>query len=288
MKQYTKKKSRFILYFLLITLLVVGCSKQSTKTIQESDLTVTFLDVGKADCIIVQTKDGSVIMIDTGYEDTVSVVQNYLMSKDIHKIDELIITHYDKDHVGGAADILNLYEVGTVYLPNYTGTGDEYQNMMSHILDKQMNVVQVAQDITIHHQELTCTIFASDILYDADKKNDNNVSLVISLLYGNDSYLLTGDIEKKGIKNFLDKVDITFDVLKVPHHGSTEGNIKKLLDSVSPKYAIITDGRERLADEDVLAILEESKINTYRLSVDGTITIYSDGKQNYRIDTQHD
>ena len=96
----------------------------------EDIFTITSIDVGKGDCILIQTGDRNdpvTVMIDTGYKETADDVLNYLRKQDINKLDALIITHYHKDHVGGAAAILKGVPVGKVYMPDYEGTKKVYE-----------------------------------------------------------------------------------------------------------------------------------------------------------------
>jgi beta-lactamase superfamily II metal-dependent hydrolase len=270
-------------YIIILALLITGCNSTQTikKTLEEneSNFSVSVLDVGKGDCIILRSESTTVV-IDTGYVDTSSTVINYLNKNNIDTIDYMIITHYDKDHVGGAAKILNEINVAQVYLPAYKGTSKYYESMMSSIKTNNISADIVSSDITFNCDSISYKIYATDIEYN---DNDNDVSLIVSVVNSEDSFLFTGDIEKTGIDSFLKKIEMTYDVIKMPHHGLKESNTDNLIEAAAPKIAIITDSQNEPADKKVLDLLEENGVSTYRSSLKGSYTIFSYVNGNFRI-----
>lgn len=257
-----------------------ACGKKTDDT-----LTVSFIDVGKGDCILAEC-GGSALMIDTGYSGTTEKVLRYLSGKGIDKLDALIITHYDKDHAGGAAGIAEALPAETIYLPDYESGSEHYEKLMDVINEKALHAVRVTSDTAVHLGSAEFTVFASSIAYDSSGKegNDNDVSLVISAKHGRDSFLFTGDIEKAGIKSFLKKNADTYGVLKMPHHGRKESNTDKLIEGTAPEYAVITDSADEPADKKVLSLLEGVK--TFRSSECGDIVIESGGDGKYTVRTE--
>lgn len=113
----------------------------------------------------------------------------------------------------------------------------------------------------------------------------NNYSVVLKLTYGETSYLFTGDIEKKAERDIMDSgADVDADVLKSPHHGSSTSSGKAFIEAVSPEICIIPcgDGNEYgHPHADVIDILDEYDVTSYRTDQYGTVTVYSDGKKIY-------
>lgn len=262
-----------------VCLFMTACGRgeeQSSDTPAELD--VTFIDVGKGDCIVAEC-GGSTLMIDTGYEATYKDVSDKLTELGISSLDALIITHYDKDHVGGAAKMAENFDIGTVYLPDYEGSSKPYEKFISVMDKKDIKSVTVSEDISFSLGEAAFEIFASDVAYtdpDGEEGNDNDVSLVVSASIGEDSFLFAGDIEKEGISAYLAKHSAQYDVLKLPHHGGKSKNSDDLIGSVSPEIAVITDSSDQPADDKLLALLEG--VSVYRSSLNGDITVTTAGQ----------
>ncbi len=277
---------------LILTVFMTGCSQKvqeqketSEKEIISGQFKVTCIDVGKGDCILAEY-NGKTVMIDAGYLETAATVFEFLEQNQITHLDYFIITHYDKDHVGGAAAVAQNLSVDRIYLPDYNGNSEYYQDFMNVIARKNLNAEKVSSDISFSLDDAVFEIFASDVDYQmlsGEEGNDNDVSLVISAVYKEDSYLFAGDIEKDGIKSYLAKSHGQFDVVKMPHHGGKEKNSDDFIADVQPQIALITDSAIDLAHDKVLSLLAESQVETYRSSQCGTITVISTGNGNYEI-----
>ena len=280
-----RRKMILVITAILMTITVMamflsGCgSTAGAETGQSSaeELSVTFIDVGKGDCILLE-KDSSVILIDTGYKESADSVIGYLKDRGITRIDYLIITHYDKDHVGGAARIAEAFEVAQIYLPDYEGSSKYYTAFMEVIEAAGLNASRVSEDISLDISGVTLEIYASDVEYDAtsgSEGNDNDVSLVVAAIYGEDSYLFAGDIEKAGIKAYLAAGHGEYDVLKMPHHGKSSGKLADFVERVNEQIAVITDSTDDPAEDAVLEMLGSADV--YRSAVNGTVTITGTG-----------
>lgn len=263
-------------------------SLETPQTTQMSELTVSFLDVGKGDCIIIENA-GKTMMIDAGYDETSEQIMEYLSERGVKRLDWLLITHYDKDHVGGAADLIGEMPVGEVILPPYEGSIKGYKTMLKAIDERGQKVTMVDDDMEVSVGEASCLVLASTVEYEEGKGgeegNDNDVSLVVKMTYGEDSYLFTGDLEKKGLKAYLARGLGKFDVLKMPHHGEFSGRLDDLLEEADPKVAVITDSKDEPADKKTTDLLEELEIESYCTATDGTVVIRSDGTSRYQVTT---
>ena len=120
------KNRKLYAFFLCIIFLFSGCAPQYTDSgLENPGVKVTFLDVGKGDAILIETQEHT-MMIDSGYDDTYKVIRNYLAGQEIQKLDYLVITHFDKDHVGGADRIIKSFEVGEILQPDYQSDAGQY------------------------------------------------------------------------------------------------------------------------------------------------------------------
>ena len=151
-------------------------------------LNIHFFDSDKSDSILITYED-KVILIDTAFEEYSDNIIDYLESKNIEIIDCLIITHFDKDHVGGASKIIDNFEVLSVYQPGYIKES-EYYNKYKESLDRK-NITPIAINgdiVTIDFDDLYFKIYGTNIIYLDD--TSNNSSLITSLTYNDTSYLL--------------------------------------------------------------------------------------------------
>lgn len=248
----------------------------------EDTFKVTSIDVGKGDCILVQTgaeDNPSNVLIDTGYKDTAKDVLKYLEKNGIQKLDAIIISHFHKDHVGGAARILEKIPVGIVYMPDYEGTRKVYKEMMDVLSQKGILCERLKENRSISFGNAKYDLYPSTIKFDGD--NDNDVSMAATLEYNGDTALFAGDLEEEGVKQFLSNNRIPekhYDILKLPHHGSEGNNTKDLLARLKDGgIVVITDGQDRRAHGTLLDTLAKDGFQTYCAADDGTITVTAAG-----------
>lgn len=260
-----------------------GSGQQSG--LDAGELQAVFFDVGKGDCILL-TMGEDHVLLDAGYEETWQPVAKELLSRGVDSLDAMIITHYDKDHVGGAAEIARKIPVDVFYLPDYVGEMDKSGDLLDFIEKKGMESVRVSEQKTIALGDAEIEVDPALIQYNQKEKNDNDASLIVKIFYKEDEWLLPGDIEKDAIEIWLGENTQTFDILKMPHHGGREKNTKKLLDNTAPEIAVITDSALEEVPEKVLKQLEKRDIKVYRSSVNGTITITGDGTGTYDVTSE--
>ncbi len=284
-------------FFLLFAL---GCGRMED-TLTEADqslrgtpeaasLRVSYIDVGKGDCMLIQEGD-TAVLIDTGYENTSDTVVSYLREVGVEQLSCAVLTHYDKDHVGGLLGIGRAIPLNAVYLPGYEGADKPYRMAMDAVDSLGVPAQRVTEELHLAVGAAELVILPSSLTYVAnangDEGNDNDLSLVATLTLGRDSYLFAGDLEKEGIEAYLEAGRGTFDVLKMPHHGQKSGNTDELLESVQPQVVIITDGSDDPADKKTLKLLQKAGITTYCTSSDGTIVVRSDGAGSYEVSASH-
>ena len=277
---------------LLAALPLTGCGSKAPQTdpaaepqADDGTLSAVFFDVGKGDCILI-SGSGQYLLIDAGYEDTAPYILKELGSRGVDKLDAMVITHYDKDHVGGAALIADRIPITTIYLPDYEGDADKSGDLMSLISRKGLNAVRVTDDEEFALGQAQVRINDALVDYDPVEKNDNDASLIVEIHNGEDEWLLPGDIEKDAIGVWLEENGETYDILKLPHHGKKEKNTKDLIETVDPQIAVVTDSSDEEANQKVLDRLEKNDVQVYRSSESGTITITGNGKEDYQVSSE--
>jgi len=240
-----------------------------------TQLTVTFLDVGKADAIILTT-ERSCVMIDTGTAGTADDVSLSLKNLGVSAIDALIVTHFDQDHVGGAATILRNFSVRAVYTTYLSKDSDEIDDYLAALKDIGLTAQQVSDETNLSIDEVTYAIHPPDSSsYDTDESN--NSSLVTRVTLGDKNLLFTGDIEADRIEELVgDGADLSCDLLKVPHHGIYEKATKRLVSAASPSFAVITSSKDEKEDDETVRVLEDAGAEVY-LTRTGVVTAVTDG-----------
>ena len=253
--------------------------------IKNPALTITALPVGKADALILKTDDWAA-MIDTGEERDGSYIRETLEAAGIDHLNLLLITHFDKDHVGSAAELLETVGADQVLMPDYEGTRPEYAVFLSALEAHPETEVQritgtETLEIPAGSVNTSLTIYAAEDpaeIQDTDGEYDNDMSLVAKVICGEKKFLFTGDIEKTRIAQMLDSgEDWTADWIKMPHHGRYQKKVEKLLEAVNPFYAVICDGDDQEAEEETLDALKKRQIKEWE-TADGTVVTVTDGK----------
>lgn len=265
------KKFKFIICFCVIFMFILyGCNIKGN-----SVLNITFFDIGKADSILI-TIENKIILIDTGKDENSEEILSYLKEKRIKTINFLIITHFDKDHVGGADKILNELTVDSVITPNYENDSKQYNEFINALNDNHISLIKLYSKKDIPLKTATFTIYPPEKSY--YEEEDNDFSLVISLVHGENSFLFTGDAEEERLNELITMEDLEHTLLKVPHHGKVEKNSGEFFSLVNPKYAVITCSNESMPDEEVIDSLKILGTDIY-LTKNGTIICSSNGSK---------
>lgn len=249
--------------------------KEEDVVLENPGIKVTFFAVGKGDAILIETENHN-MLIDTGYDRTSGVILDYLEKENVQKLDYLILTHFDKDHVGGADQILKQVKAGEILQPDYESDGGQY-------LEYREIVEEMVLQPTVVTEAMRFSLDGAEFLiYPPEQKEyeeeDNDFSLVVSVKYGKRSFLFAGDCERERLDELLqqEEFDLVHDVLKVPHHGKDEKNSEAFLKAVSPKAAVITCSEEEPDREKICEMLNELGTEIY-LTADGTVTCLCDG-----------
>ncbi len=268
---------------LLLALCVLWIGMKNVRRAEPGErLLATAFPVGKADALLLQ-EGKTAILVDTGEEKDGAYLASELARRGVDRLDLMLISHFDKDHVGSASYLLEKIPVDAVMMPDYEGERQEYWNLMSALeRHPEVAVERLAESREEKLGKLELIVYPSEdpqeILAE-DGEHDNNLSLVASVTYGETSFLLTGDIEKTRIHQMLDtEEDWHHDWMKLPHHGRYTKALKKLLDAVQPSVAVICCSEEEPADEKTMELLEERGIAVWDTSLHAVVAS-SDGQK---------
>lgn len=243
------------------------------------ELRVDFYDMGKADAMLITTPSGQRILIDTGTNKGGKALVSRFKKEKIDHIDVMIITHYDKDHVGGADKVLEDVEVGMVYMPVYDKESKQYEQFAEALEDSgaQTTRMEIGAETAFETGDgvqfhITA---AHKSFYGTDEEND--FSLAVRMAYGDTKFFFAGDAEDPRQRELLEEGNVACDVLKVPYHGRLVNASERFLKEAAPEIAFIPDSSEEPASPVVVGILEESGAKVY-CAKDGGIAVVSDGK----------
>lgn len=248
-----------------------------TPTPDESSFAVHFIDVGQADAALVLC-DGKAMLIDGGNAADSNLIYTYLKKHNITHLDYIIGTHAHEDHIGGIPGALQFATVDVVYCPATSYTTKAFKNFVSAVEKQNVSITVPTVGTTFNLGSATCTILAVN----TDKKDANNSSIVMRIVYGETSFLFTGDAEREVEQTLLNKgVTLKSDVLKVGHHGSETSTSYQFLREVMPQYAVISVGSGNSyghPTDAVLSRLRDAEVTTFRTDLQGDILCVSDGK----------
>ncbi len=257
------------------------------------DLQVHYIDVGQADSILVRvpTENGMEnMLIDAGTSDGYgpTAVTTYLEELGITKLTYFVITHPHLDHIGAADEVINEFEVEKVIMPECEASTKAWERVLTAIDEKNVDtdILQQPGD-TYTIGEASFKILAP--IDPASVTNTNNYSIVLRLVYGDTSFIFTGDCEKdmeaKSLNSFS-AADFSADVLKVGHHGSTTSTSEAFLNAVNPSLAVISCGKDNEyghPHDETVSLLTEKGVEMLRTDLEGTIIICSDKNEVYRL-----
>lgn len=270
-----------LLYYFFTNYIIPAYSNENEETyiIPEGNLVVEFIDVGQADCIFISS-NGHNALIDAGNEEDGQKLIDYFNKLGIKDFDFVLGTHPHEDHIGGLDDIIKNFNIHTVYLPNVTTTTKTFDNLLSAIENKNLNITIPKEDEIISLGEATFKI-----LYTGTNPDDlNSDSIITKLSFGKYSFLFTGDTTS-GVEEELLQKNINIDILKVAHHGSEYSTTNSFLASSTPEYAVISVGNDNSYNHPSKKTIDRIKKythNIYQTKDLGTI-IFAIDKEELKI-----
>ena len=243
----------------------------------QGNLSVHYIDVGQADCILLMQGDNS-MLIDGGNNDDGEAVVKYLQSQGISKVDYIIATHPHEDHIGGIDNVINSFEIGQVIMPKVSHNTKTYEDILKSIKNKGLTVTaaKAGQSYWLGQAKV-------DIISPLKDKYDdlNAYSVVARVVFGENSFLFTGDMITQNETALLKAgTDVSANVLKVAHHGSYTSNSQDFLKAVGAKYSVIQVGKDNDYGHPHTNILRRltASSEVYRTDRNGNIIVTSNGK----------
>ena len=249
-------------------------------------LEVHFLDVGQGDAIFIEMPDGRQILIDGGPNDKVVEKLNKYMPFWDRSIDIMIATHADADHLTGLVSVLEHYDVDTILWNGVFANTKIFKEWSDAALKEGAEILVAEYGMRFNLSDYAFfEILHPYIISEAGpgpaSGGQNDYSLVVRFVYGDDSFLFTGDIERQSEYKIISSgVALKSDVLKVPHHGSKTSSSELFLENVEPKVAVIQVGRNNFYGHPYVAVLQRLKkygIDTRRVDLEGDVTLTSNG-----------
>ncbi|MCJ7784895.1 MAG: DNA internalization-related competence protein ComEC/Rec2, partial [Desulfobacterales bacterium] len=260
----------------------------------QKDLKLTFIDVGHGDSIFIEFPKGKKMLIDGGglYEDRFDIGKNviapFLWKKKIRRIDTLVLTHPDPDHLKGLNFIASQFSIGQFWDNGYQTQSEPYLQLKKILSGKRIKIRSLNEETSPQIIDgVEVSVLNPPARNATQRKVEhlrdlNNSSLVIKLRFRNVSVLLAGDVGKEAEEWMLRKAyPLRADILKIPHHGSSSSSSLPFLDRVKPTYAILSVGERniaRLPHPDVLKRYLQLGSRILRTDQHGAITVTTDGK----------
>lgn len=273
---------------MIFALICSGCSSNNNNTNSNNEVKIEVLDIGQGDASLIYTKD-EVIMIDTGDVDERDRLEKLLKERNISTIDKLIITHPHADHIGGAYVVFKNVNVKEVYDNGDATTSKTYQTYLKNIKQKNIAYHQLKAGDTVDFGDgVSFKVFSPTEKMIKNDDDLNNNSIVGQLRYKDFTMLFTGDSERDAEQNMVKSYgdELQSDVLKSPHHGSRTSSSDDYLKTVKAKDVIISlaaDNEYGHPHKQTLDRYKKYNMNVYRTDQDGTITITTDGSDDYTI-----
>ena len=258
---------------IVITFLTVCMMLLLAGAANASEVEILFFNAGKADASLIRTEN-STVLIDTGKNKFGKEIVNHLLENGIEYIDVLFITHFDKDHVGGADAVIENIEIGMIIEPAYHSNSKQYEQYREAVDTYSVPVETLERNAVLELDGIRYSIdVANRTNYGEDEEND--FSLVISMQHEENAFLFAGDAENPRLGELISEGIGRHDVLKVPHHGRHEKLSASFFAAVRPKFSIITSDGEEPEDEQVVRLLEQH--GQVFLTREGKVTCISDG-----------
>jgi len=257
-------------------------------------LEVTAIDVGQGDSLFLAFPDGKLMMLDGGglaghgnsrkprIDTGEDVVSPYLWSRSIRRLDVVALSHPHDDHIGGLAAIVDNFRPKELWIGAVADTG-EWRHLEDTARRRHVRIVRLESGQRFRYGGAGIEVLAPLPDHEPSADAPNNDSMVLRISYGQRSFVLTGDIERRVERQLVESGALErTDVLKVAHHGSKTSSTEPFLEQVQPAFAVISDGFEnqfRFPSQEVLERLDSLHTAVLRTDRDGLVSIRSDGRR---------
>ncbi len=277
-----KNIHKTVIVTILTTLVIIAVFCLNTaKTFSAADtnkMEVHFIDVGQGDATLIICGEHA-MLVDTGDTAKGTAVQNYLRKQNVKKLDYLILTHPDADHIGGAPVIITKFEIDKVFVSNYEKDNKTYQKLIQALDNKRIKASTPKAGSKYSLGTAEITIIAPNAEYD----NPNDASVGVIIQNGDHRFLFAGDAGEDAEQDMLENgIDLSADVYHAGHHGSRTSTSEAFFDAVEPSYAVISCGEGNSYGHphaQTLNLFRTNGVKVYRTDEQGSIIAESDGTQ---------
>lgn len=281
------KKSLIVLLLLTLSLLLSGCviilevPSEAAAPVSGEGLTVHFIDVGQADCALLEC-DGKYMIVDGGNVEDGQKVISYLQQQGVEELEAVVCSHAHEDHVGGLPSVLAVYPTKAVYAPTKTYSSKVFDDFLYYTDQQRLEVTIPQPGDTISLGETIITVLGPTKSY----ADPNDTSVILWVDYGETSFLFTGDMETTAENDMLDywegRKNWQVDVLKVGHHGSDTSTGYRFLHELSPTYGVISVGEGNTyghPHDEPMSRLKDAGVILFRTDELGTVVATTDGTE---------
>ncbi len=269
-----------VIILILSVVAVYNYIKENTPVeVSDGEIAVHTVDVGQGDCTIIVSSKGNII-IDAGTSESEDDLRNYVKKLGITEFEYAIFTHPHEDHIGGADMIVNEFEVKNVIMSNATSSSATFDRLLTAIEQSDANVIEAISGEKYSIGDANFTVLAPN---DNSYSNLNDYSVVIRFVYGNTSFMFTGDAESLSENEILDAYpasSLRCDVLSAGHHGSSTSNSEDFVHAVDPDVVLISCGKGNSyghPHKEVINLFDKLGAKVYRTDLESSIVIKSDG-----------
>ncbi len=268
----------------------------------DGKLHIDFLDVGQGDSALLTMPDGTTLLVDGGgrpnfnyvgdeagdpvfQRDTRSigegVVSQYLWSRGMDRVDYILATHADADHIDGLNDVVQNFRVRSAMVARTPTNDPEYARFAATMKEVGVSVDRIGAGDLLRFGDVSAEVLWPPPTRDESAPSQNNDSIMLLIRYGEKTLLLTGDIEKQGEAAVLrEGIDLKSDLVKVAHHGSKTSSIEPFVAATRPSLAIISVGRTSMfghPNKDVVERWCAGGAEVMTTGQRGTISVVTDG-----------
>ena len=275
------KRILCVLLALTITLCVCSCSRSDAPKnadIGDAKLTVHFIDVGEGDCTLLESDD-EFVLIDAGERDYGEKVLEYIENRGADELKYVIATHPHSDHVGGLRTVINGIDTENFITVSCDGDTYTWEKLINAVDQNNVKKIEAEAGQTYSFGEASFTIMGP---LSKDYESYNNLSVVTKVVCGGISVLLMGDAERESEYEIVDAgKDLSADVIRCGHHGSSDASSDKLLKAVNPAFAVVSCGAENEYGHPHRETIQKFKTMgcpLFRTDEMGTIVACTDGK----------
>lgn len=266
-----KSKSLIKIFsILLLVIYVNGCAREKL-------FSVHIIDVGQGDSIFIHTLEDKRILIDAGDEEAEHTVYSYLKRRGVKKIDVLIATHPDTDHIGSMDYIIDKFKISHFYMPDAKTDSEAFYNLLDSCKEKNLKIEYLTKGDRLKIDSST----TMEILSPSTITDKNNLNSIVSLLnYKGYEFLFTGDAEKENESEILSSCNLPdIEFLKAGHHGSSSSSTDEFIEKLKPEAVAISCGYNNDYGHPHRSVLDTFRKNgavVYRTDKNGSLVFYCD------------